>query len=276
MTRRRIQLMRESFTERPAFDAAIGAALLHETQASALGETLRIYRPGASVAFGRRDALCRGYPAAVRAAHDHGFAAVQRLAGGRAGVFHQGTLGLAWTRPDLQARRHVHRRFEELAAVLLAALRGLGIDARVGEVPGEYCPGAHSIHGRGQHKLVGAAQRVVANAAHLAAVIVVTGAARIREVLVPVYDALELAWSPRSVGSLERERGGLAIREAEEAIRKAFAERYELVERPMSREVLALAGRLEGRHGASPRPRRAPSEYAGSDHPRDPAGSRAP
>ena len=35
------------------------------------------------------------------------------------------------------------------------------VDARVGEVPGEYCPGSHSVNARGRVKVVGTAQRMV-------------------------------------------------------------------------------------------------------------------
>ncbi len=56
---------------------------------------------------------------------------------------------------------------------LAGALRGLGVDARVGEVPGEYCPGAYSVNARGRVKLIGTAQRLVRGAALLGASVVV-------------------------------------------------------------------------------------------------------
>jgi hypothetical protein len=37
---------------------------------------------------------------------------------------------------------HTGERFERFASLIAAALGGLGVDARVGEVAGEYCPGA--------------------------------------------------------------------------------------------------------------------------------------
>ena len=53
---------------------------------------------------------------------------------------------------------------------MAAALEELEVHADVGELPGEYCPGEHSVHGTGrtvdraqaQIKLAGAAQRDVA------------------------------------------------------------------------------------------------------------------
>ena len=57
-----------------------------------------------------------------------------RLAGGRAAVFHEGTLELAHAVPDPDPRRTIHDRFEATAELIARALAGLGVDARVGEV----------------------------------------------------------------------------------------------------------------------------------------------
>ena len=70
-------------------------ALLQRVAAGELPETLRLARPGAMVAFGKQDAVASGYADAVRAARSGGFEAVLRLAGGRAAVFHEGTIALA-------------------------------------------------------------------------------------------------------------------------------------------------------------------------------------
>ena len=61
-------------------------------------ETLRIARPGTTVAFAKRDAVAEGYEEAVRAARSHGFDATLRLAGGRAAVFHDGTMEIGHAR----------------------------------------------------------------------------------------------------------------------------------------------------------------------------------
>ncbi len=84
-----------------------------------------------------------------------GFAAVERLAGGRAAVFHEGTLAFAWAVPERTPRLGIRARFEELSSFVETALRSLGVDARVGEVPGEYCPGPYSVSARGERKLMG-------------------------------------------------------------------------------------------------------------------------
>ena len=143
------------------------------------------------VAFAKRDALAAGYGRAVQAAAAEGFGAVLRLAGGRAAVFHDGTLEVAHAAPDEDARARASTSASPPTAALIArALAGLGVDARVGEVRGEYCPGRWSVNASGRRKLVGIGQRVVAGGSHTGSVIVVSDATRMRRVLEPVYSAL--------------------------------------------------------------------------------------
>lgn len=94
----------------------------------------------------------------------------------------------------------IQDRFASVARRQADALRGLGVDARVGEVPGEYCPGAFSVNARGQTKLIGAAQRVIRRGWLLSTVVVVEAAVRIRPVLEDVYRALALGWDPATAG----------------------------------------------------------------------------
>ena len=126
------------------------------------------------------------------------------------------------------------------------ARRRLGVDARVGEVPGEYCPGAWSVNARGRTKLVGIGQRIVAGGAHLGVVIVVRDSALVREVLIPVYDALGLEWDPATAGSVEDELGDVELDAVEDAILAELAATGpELVETPLDDETLVLAERLD-------------------------------
>ena len=53
------------------------------------------------------------------------------------------------------------------------ALCSLGVDARIGEVAGEYCPGKYSVNARGATKIMGVGQRLARHAAHVGGVIVV-------------------------------------------------------------------------------------------------------
>ena len=81
-----------------------------------------------------------GFDAAIDAARETGFDAMLRLAGGRAAVFTTQSLAFAWCIPDRDARQHIAARFERLAKIVKGALTDLGVDARIGAVPGEYCP----------------------------------------------------------------------------------------------------------------------------------------
>jgi octanoyl-[GcvH]:protein N-octanoyltransferase len=161
--------------------------------------------------------------------------------------------------PDPDPKPGIHERFEATATLIVRALRRLGADARVGEVPGEYCPGRWSVNAGGARKLAGIGQRVVGGGSHTGAVIVVDGADRVRAALETVYAALELDWDPRTVGALDGEVGGGAAVPADpdadslwDAVRDAllaeYAGRYELVPGELDPATLRLARRLAAEH----------------------------
>ena len=205
---------------------------------------MRIHRPANEVAFGRQDLASPGYEEAARAARAAGFAAVERLAGGRAAVFHQGTIAIARAYADPEPPKRTYARFEEMADVITAALRGLGVDARVGEIPGEYCPGAYSVNARGATKLAGIGQRMIRDGAHLGGVVVASGGSEIADVLRPVYRALELDWDPATAGSVTDELGReVTPDEVEEAVIEELEKRYELVSSELDEETLRAAAR---------------------------------
>ncbi|HMC38007.1 MAG TPA: lipoate--protein ligase family protein [Actinomycetota bacterium] len=236
-----IRLIRDSFPQPPAMDTAISWAILQAVSSGSEPETLRLHRPGPVVAFGPKDRLSPGYREAVLAASDQGFASIQRLAGGRAAVFHEDTLAFSWVIPDRAPREHIQSRFHEISCLMAEAFRGLGVDAHVGEVPGEYCPGAHSVNARGRTKLMGVGQRIVSRAAHVGGVVVVGGAERVRAVLIPVYRALGLEWDPDTIGSLRDEAPGLTWSVVERAVLERFADRVELEEAHLAPTTLAAA-----------------------------------
>ena len=72
----------------------------------------------------------------------------------------------------------------------------MGIVARVGELPGEYCAGEWSVNAAGV-KLAGTAQRSIRGASLVTAMLIVEGGARLRAALVDVYAALEIAGARR-------------------------------------------------------------------------------
>ena len=243
-----LRLLRDSFEDDPALDTAVSRAVMLRVAAGELPETLRIARPGAFVAFAKRDAVAPGYDEAVAAARESGFDAVLRLAGGRAAIFHEGTIELGHARPDPEPRSHIHERFVETAGRVAGALRSLGVDARVGEVPGEYCPGRYSVNARDAVKLAGIGQRVVAGGSHTGVVLVVDGEERIRRVLEPVYEALGLEWRPEATGSVQAEDATLGWEHVVAALVDEYARHYELVDAELDDETLALARQLAPEH----------------------------
>lgn len=197
------------------------------------------------VAFGRLDLVSPGYADAAGAARERGFEAVKRLAGGRAAVFHPGTIAFAWAGRSADTWSATHERFRVAAGTVERALRALGVDARVGEVPGEYCPGEYSVNARGATKVAGIGQRLVKGAWHIGGVIVVEEGERVRDVLVPVYEALGLVWDPATAGAVVDEAPGVGWEEVVEAL---VAELPEHSPADLDDDTLALAQRLEPEH----------------------------
>ena len=240
-----LTLLTASAPHDPVLDTALSSAVLEGVVQSG-PPVLRLWAPGPGLSFGRLDRLVPGFPAAVWAARAAGFAAVMRVGGGRAAAAHEGALVFGLAAPIAE---DTTRRFETMAGVLRRALAHVGIDAQRGELPGEYCPGAWSLHARGA-KLAGIAQRVRRNAAWTEGILLVTGADRVRDVLVPVHEALGLAWEPCTVGAVEDLVPGTSWHDVAAALRAELAADYELVEAAQDPAALALASTLRDRHDA--------------------------
>jgi lipoate-protein ligase A len=244
----RLRLIEDSFSEDPALDAAVSRALMLRVAARELPETLRIAHPGTTVAFAKRDAVSTGYEKAVHAAREHGFEATLRLAGGRAAIFHEGTMEIGHAVPDDEPRAGIHDRFEHTAGRLARALARAGVEARVGEVAGEYCPGRYSVNARGAVKLAGIGQRIVGGGSHTGVVLVVEGEDRINEVLNPVYAALGISWEPSVSGSVRTEAPSATWDSVRDALVTEYARDYDLVEAEVDPETLGLAHTLKDEH----------------------------
>ena len=239
-----LRLIRHSFTDQPELSTAISRTILRQVAAGELPPTIRIHRPGNEVAFGRQDLANPNFEAAADAARRAGFAAVERLAGGRAAVFHSGTIAIARAYADPQPPKRTYARFEEMAGMIAEALRGMGVDARVGEVPGEYCPGAYSVNARNTVKLSGIGQRMIRGGAHLGGVVVASGGREVARVLEPVYRALELEWDPATSGDVSEELGReVDPGEIEEALIAELAKSYELIDAELDDQTVESAWR---------------------------------
>jgi lipoate-protein ligase A len=214
-----VQLVEDAFPEDPALDLAVSRALLRRVAERAVPATTRLYRPGATVAFGRLDALRDGFAEAQDAARARGFTPVGRSVGGHAAAYTREALVYEEITPHEGLAVDVEDRFRAFSETLARALRSLGADARVGEVPGEYCPGRFTVNAGGTLKLAGVAQRVISGASLVSAVVVVGDGERVRDVLRAVYASLGLDWDPATAGALADVVPGAAV----EAVRDALA-----------------------------------------------------
>lgn len=247
-------LLQESFPDRPAFDMAVSAVLLEKVASGELPDVLRLQRHAPAVAFGRLDALAPGYADALAAARARGLDPFERLAGGRAAVYHEGVLTIGEALADPDANIHISARYEATAETVAAALRIVGVQARVGAVAGEYCPGDFSVNARGVRKLSGTAQRVVRGAAYVGTVLVVRDSARIAGAVRDLYAALGLEVVPEATGAVEDEVPGVTLEDVEHALLDAYAARAGTLDRSqLDPRTLAAAEHAEDRFRARPR-----------------------
>ncbi|MGH3423884.1 MAG: lipoate--protein ligase family protein [Nocardioidaceae bacterium] len=233
----------------PATDVAIAQALLRQAGRGEIGPTLRIAGPLCrAVAFGRMDVRRPGFASAAGHCRDAGFEPLVRSVGGRAAAYTEQTLVIDHVVPEREPGRRLHQRFEEYGELISVVLADLGVDARVGEVPGEFCPGTYSINARGVAKLVGTAQRVVRDAWLFSSVIVIDGADEIRALLPPVYEYLGLAFYPVSVGAVAEEAPGVDAEVLSNAFVKAYAQMTDLEPVDLDEGTLAQASGLLREH----------------------------
>ncbi|MDJ0355470.1 lipoate--protein ligase family protein [Paenarthrobacter sp. PH39-S1] len=236
-----LAVLRQETSLGAAADLDHGLSLLAAARAGEIGPTLRLYRPKPTMAFGQRDANLPGFAAAGAAAAAQGFEPLIRKAGGRAAAYHPGCLIVDHIEPLPDAMVHAKPRFRYFGDLFAEALQNLGVDAGVGEIPREYCPGEYTVFGRGaagtdlgdgswdgRIKLVGTAQRVVSGAWLFSSVIVVENSAPLRSVLTDCYAALGLDWNPLTAGGAADLVHGLTVDEVAAAVLGAYAARTEL------------------------------------------------
>lgn len=234
----------------PVLDTAISHAVLRQVARGDRPESIRVHRAARTIAFGLRDTKAPGYRAAVEASRRAGFEPIERLAGGRAAAFTELTLAFSWARPEDGST--VESRFREIAEIMRDAFVGLGADAHIGEVPGEYCPGAYSVNLSRRHKVMGVGQRLISGGAHLGGVVVVGGAHLIAGALDPIYRSLGLRWDRSTAGDLRMQARGVSVSATRKAILEQFAARRSVSVRTLDADLLAEAQMLAQRHLSRP------------------------
>ena len=238
-----VELVLGGVAAEAALEVSLAGSLLAAIARGERRPVIRAYRPPPTVAFGRRDAFLPGFAQAARAARGLGFAPVVRAQGGRAAAYDQGCVVLDEIMPAEDSAQGIQGRFAGEAERQARELRRLGVDARVGEVPGEYCPGAYTVNARGKKKLIGSAQRIVRGGWLFSSVVVVDSTERVAGDLKDGYDALGLAWDPGTVGSVADEEMGATVDDVKRVLLEAYAERYRLVRAELTEADLAAARR---------------------------------
>ncbi|WP_370619339.1 lipoate--protein ligase family protein [Mumia qirimensis] len=208
----------------PVTDVAIAHALLRQAGEGKIGPTVRISVPGSpTAAFGRSDVRRPGFASAAEACRALAFAPIVRGAGGRVAAYTEKTLVIDHVSPDSDPGTGMRDRFRDYGALITAVLAELGVDARVGAVPGEYCPGEYSINAGGLTKLVGTAQRVVRGAWLFSAVVVVGDGPTLRSALPVIHNRLELPFRRQSVGSVAEEVPGVQVDDVASTLMRHYA-----------------------------------------------------
>jgi len=205
----------------PPQDVALGPVLLRSGLDGAR-EIVRIFTPDATAAFSRRDTKQPGFSSAACAASSLGFVPVVRACGGRLAAYHDGTVVIDHIVRENNSHAGMHQRFEHFATLHAGVLTGFGLDAGVGEVPGEYCPGTYSVNAEGRCKIVGSAQRITRHGWLFSSIIQVTGSDRTREVLEAAYREIGYVLDIATIGSIEDFVPGVTVADVTAALLQSY------------------------------------------------------
>lgn len=188
-----------------------------------IGRIVRIYRPAPTVAFSGFEQRLDGFADAVSETLAFGFEPVVRPAGGRMVALDQDWVVIDIITPENYLEVAHRDVYEEFGATFVSLLRGLGVDASMGAVAGEYCPGDYSINARGATKLVGTAQRVRRGARLFSACIPFSISNNVATLFERINSSLKLDWNPLTLAGVSDEVPGLTFEELEKEIFNHFA-----------------------------------------------------
>lgn len=231
----------------PVAELALPAVLLRGVPLPA--HLVHVYVPSApTVAFSARDLRSPGIERATAIAREAGFVCGVRSPGGRMVAYDDGAVVVdLLSAPD--NGRGGHALFADEAGHHARVLAGLGevggaggpIDTRVGEVPGEYCPGEFSVNVAGRVKVLGSAQRIVRTGSLFSTVIQVRLSDRVRRMIGLLSDALGYALDRDSVGALADVAPDLDVTTVRTALREDHRLRLGLGEGPLPDAAIAHA-----------------------------------
>ena len=227
--------------ENPEDGFGLQQAVLEEVASGERGPTALMWTSSRYVGVTRPETRLPGFEKAIRAATDLGFPVLVRSSGGGAVAANEGSISFSLTFPVEDLRQGLYERYAEGVELIAAALRRTGVEAEVGAVEGEFCPGAHSVRSGGPWgvKHAGLAQRVTRRAARLEALIMVSETGELVPLLQRFYDALDLPFRSESVGDLPAD-----VPRVIEALWAEVRERYGGEERSLDKSLLEKARSL--------------------------------
>jgi octanoyl-[GcvH]:protein N-octanoyltransferase len=216
-------VIRQSAARAAADDLEMSVTLLRRVASGEIadGRVVRLYCPRPTLALSRRESRMPGFAVACESAEARGFEAAVRPTGGRAVAYDSSCLVVDLICRD-EHEMDQNEFFARAGHSIADALRALGVDARVGPVPGEYCPGEFSINARGTVKLVGTSQRAVRRGRLLSGMLPLGATGALIDVLVEANRALGLEWRAETFGTLDREAPRVSRADVEEALIQAL------------------------------------------------------
>lgn len=190
---------------------------------------IRIFHATPTAAFSQRDTNNPGYDAAAAAVSAHGFVPMTRATGGNLALYDEGTLLVDFMSLHPDPRRDPLTRFTLVSGFIAEFLCGIGIDAHVGEVDAEFCPGQFSVNAAHKRKLVGIAQRISGNAFYVGLAITVQRATNAEAALATSYNALGLPFDPQTMGAICDEVPQIRLPEFAEFLTDTITARFPMI-----------------------------------------------
>jgi octanoyl-[GcvH]:protein N-octanoyltransferase len=184
------------------------------------GAILRFRRPRPTAAFSPQDTTHPAYERIKEQARANGFEPIERGTGGRLTLFDEQALAITLIVPHPAPHQHTLQRYEVFAATIVTVLTNLGLDARLGELPNEYCPGKYSINAAGRVKLVGIAQRMNRKCVQMGAIIAVERSEKACAAIAEAYAAMGLTFDPATYGAIVDHNPSLSYENVSDAIRQ--------------------------------------------------------
>lgn len=213
----------------PTEEIDIAPKLLRYSIEKSAGTFARIYRPQRTVALTSRDFSTPRYEVAMAQAENLGFTPVIRSPGGRAVAYHEESLVLDVISHDSNPHQLINNRFQAMGEVFVETFDRLGISAKLGQVPREFCPGKYSVISENV-KLVGTAQRIARGGWLIGASVIVRNAAPVREVLGQVYRALELDMDPKTIGALNEINSSISVDDLTTSLITTLKDHFEIMD----------------------------------------------